>query len=677
MEMKAACRFIAASLAVAAVFPCSVDTSPLFFPWHVPEKFDSAFVRGQLGIVPPTLSPRYKLIAWRYIAGLPLDPQEQAAVLPPPATISSRLPTYSQSTYSTGKASRAEQGAFYENCLPDAFSTAARTRADRQQSYANEALLAGWVKAQSQVFENCAGEKAVYPADPDPSSIPLVRADRQYQIAAAHFYAEDFEDAEQRFRLISTDDSSPWRETAAYMVVRTLIREDSLLHKQNALAEAKAQLQRIADGPFYDSAQGLIRYIDSLVDPASTLKLLAQRLAVLHSGTAFARALGEGTFVLTGNRFSAVLANPDLPEPFDWVGALDSKKSDYSIKRWRETHSTLWLTAALMQATSKDQSSTDLISAGLAVPESSPAFDTVVFHSIRLMVESGRRTEARRRLNALLAGKPGRLDSTTNALRGQRMYLATSFDDLLRWATRRAIGMGQEAYDTGVTVNGPMLDGDSIGVLNAFTPLPKLVEAAQSRHLPGPVRKEIAIAAWTRAVVLGADHLADRLTPILAEANPAWASELEAFRTLQGEQKRFAGALFLARHSDFAPDVEWTFPTGVTWWCAEPLSPRGPAVRPDAVFSAAERAQASRELRQLHSAGAAQAFLAPIIMAWARSNPDDARTPEALHRLVRITRYGCRAGDDNGRISKGAFELLHKRYATSTWARQTPYWFDK
>ena len=73
-------RVLVAFLAVSAIFPCAIDTSPEFVPVHRPEKIDTAFVGGRLGIIPPTLSPVYQLIAWRYLAGMPLNAEEQRAV---------------------------------------------------------------------------------------------------------------------------------------------------------------------------------------------------------------------------------------------------------------------------------------------------------------------------------------------------------------------------------------------------------------------------------------------------------------------------------------------------------------------------------------------------------------------------------------------------------------------
>lgn len=47
-----------------------------------------------------------------------------------------------------------------------------------------------------------------------------------------------------------------------------------------------------------------------------------------------------------------------------------------------------------------------------------------------------------------------------------------------------------------------------------------------------------------------------------------------------------------------------------------------------------------------------------------KTHPDDPRVPETLHLVVRATRFGC-AGNDTGKISKAAFELLLKKYPKS------------
>jgi hypothetical protein len=94
------------------------------------------------------------------------------------------------------------------------------------------------------------------------------------------------------------------------------------------------------------------------------------------------------------------------------------------------------------------------------------------------------------------------------------------------------------------------------------------------------------------------------------------------------------------------------------------------------VLSQKDRDIARHEVGELNQKGSTEAFLAPIFFAWAETHPNDPQVPQALHRLVVVTRYGCRNGDpSSGQISKTAFDLLHKQYPKSPWTAQTPFWF--
>jgi hypothetical protein len=48
--------------------------------------------------------------------------------------------------------------------------------------------------------------------------------------------------------------------------------------------------------------------------------------------------------------------------------------------------------------------------------------------------------------------------------------------------------------------------------------------------------------------------------------------------------------------------------------------------------------------------------------------------PEALHLVVKATRFGC-TDDATGRYSRDAFQLLHKKYEDTKWAKITPFWY--
>jgi hypothetical protein len=100
-----------------------------------------------------------------------------------------------------------------------------------------------------------------------------------------------------------------------------------------------------------------------------------------------------------------------------------------------------------------------------------------------------------------------------------------------------------------------------------------------------------------------------------------------------------------------------------------PLLPPWPSF-----LSADQRMAASAERDRLSHIGTAPNYFGRVVLAWAKAHPEDPRVPEALHLMVRAGHFGC-TNRDTGDFSRQSFELLHRRYAASEWAKQTPYWF--
>src|SRR5262249_26699861 len=140
-----------------------------------------------------------------------------------------------------------------------------------------------WVATQDQVFANCDKGPAL-PAPAEAAASPIIRANRAYQIAAANFYAGNFDQAESQFNAISNDAASPWRGLAPYLVARTLIRKGTLAGGHNVmdqatLARAEAQLRKVladkSESPLHASARGLLNYTRARLAPEERLKELA------------------------------------------------------------------------------------------------------------------------------------------------------------------------------------------------------------------------------------------------------------------------------------------------------------------------------------------------------------------------------------------------------------------
>ena len=213
--------------------PLTAAASGPFFPravftYKVHPHFPlTQFARGELGILLPTYRPSYLYVAYRHLAGLGLDRDEERAVLAlwkealyvnPEPELSGTLKAWLEARSKVpGSGPPPEIDAYrrliaasfftYVNCWGDAFRVAARTLQERAKQFgASSPEVREWLEAQDKVFANCSGGEYI-PSPAGPASPALIRADRAYQIAAAHFYAGHFDEAEKRFREIAKDRS--------------------------------------------------------------------------------------------------------------------------------------------------------------------------------------------------------------------------------------------------------------------------------------------------------------------------------------------------------------------------------------------------------------------------------------------------------------------------------------
>jgi TolA-binding protein len=304
-------RFLASGLLILAfivnALPCGpAYISPVFEYDHAPENPFENFAAGRIGILKPSLRRSVLFAAYRYLNGGGFTAGEQKALVEVwqadfnnkefqdndvseavKAWVAKRRDVVGEEAKSPEIYTEREYGGydFFPNCTKNAFETAAETLADRTSSYGSDSKdVKEWVAAQDQVFQNCTGGKSI-PEEPDASKAVWLQKDRAYQVAAAKFYSLDYEDAKNRFAQIAQDFESPWRETADYLVGRTLIRQASLMKDSSKAAdyyaEAGNRLEGIAggSGKFSDSADGLVGLIKYRLYPKDRVHELAQNLS--------------------------------------------------------------------------------------------------------------------------------------------------------------------------------------------------------------------------------------------------------------------------------------------------------------------------------------------------------------------------------------------------------------
>jgi tetratricopeptide (TPR) repeat protein len=803
--------FAAIFLALLLILPpplalaCGPDfTAPTYTDYNAPDARDSSYVRGKLGLLQRGYYHVYLFEAYRNLSGKPFNAadlvslgfqstpsQQNASPSQNPAepqnwiatwestrdTLLGEKPKNSSRTFDpvgvTRESMRDERYVFYYNCLSGAFENAVHTLQSRAEQFgAQSAVVKDWIAAQDQVFENCSTDMG-YPPKPKPAVIPaashpddpaVIRADRAYQIAAALFYAGDFDAAQKAFEGIAKDSSSPYQKIAPYLRARVLVREGTLEGKDGeydeaALSQAEVQLRAIIadkNSPdFHAAAERLLGFVRIRLHREDRLHELEASLQSSAPSKSFDQDLTDYLWLLDRPVLTktVTIAPPSEGKPAqngvtvdessrltgadmtDWILTFSHSCGecyDHSLQRWNETKSLPWLVAALTQADAKESALPALLAAVSKIGPDSPAYLTLTFHRLRLLEQSGNADGARHDIDQLLAQQGNSMPiSARNEFLALRMKLASNLAEFLQFAPRLStdatgvapIPPGKSDYDPGTpqyAVTRPHFDSDASVVLTEKLPLRLLADAAKSHTLPPSLRSDIAVAAWTRAILLKNDAIAREMTPVLTELVPELKEDLAEYAKTSDAAAGQATAIFaILRSPGFRPFVSaspgrgWFYANkdshfnsidnfGDNWWChfvpsqkdqptnggfyrlfstlrapLREIYPGGVVPEP-AFLSAQDKNSATEELTALADLPSAPRWLGQFTLDWAKAHPDDPRVPEALHNVVRSWRYGCTETDakDAPNYSKDAFEILHTRYPDNDWTKKTPYWFN-
>jgi hypothetical protein len=614
------------------------------------------------------------------------------------------------------------------NCQSEAFETAAATLEERIKLYgADSPRVREWLAAQDAVFSNCHEGNKLPEATNDQD--PMVRADRAYQTAAANFYATNYDVAKQQFDAIAKDKNSPYRIVAPYLAARAMLRKGSFEEKPEdakpSLSEAEQRLNAMLKDSSvklsHHGAQRLLNLVRVRLHPQEKAHELAAQIMKKDAVDDFKQAVWDYTYLLDkligeddeGKRPN-VPAGMTADDLTDWIIAIQSEDdaiAAHSVERWQKTKSGPWLVAALVNAEGKTAGLTELLAAAAEVNETSPAFATVAFHRARLLKATGRVDEGRAVLDHVLAGDRKQLTiSTVNLFLSQRMLFANNLDAFLKDAQRQAAGFSanddgreipEDPKQADETAKGAkfFFDIDAANIFNQAMPIAIMKAAAQSKTLPPNLRKDVAQAAFARAALIDDHESAVQAAAVMQEYYPAVKEFVAAYqRATTPEARRFAAAFLSLKFPGVRPFVS----AGVgrttafddtdsyrdNYWCTQPPVPQAipmsdedpqeankkrPVAVPD--FLKTGQALGARQLAAVQALGTGPNYLCKMAIEWANANPNDPRSPEALHLAVRSTRYGC-TDKETGKWSKAAFDLLHKRYPNTKWATATKYWFN-
>lgn len=676
---------------------CSPAWTPVYAFTRFPGSSRPEFLRGRLGLISGKWDDATLLVAFRYLEGLPLDETSQvsfAAAAPrsqvvsgPDAQMSWRSAVErAGGTTHWIRQEREEHGAgnasygYYANCLDDALRTAAVTLDERVVRYGRGTReVAAWLEAQTVVFENCAGGEHE-PPTLDDSFDTRLRADRDYQRAAAAFYSGRYALAEERFEALARSPSE-WADLAAYLVARAQIRAQRWTAAE---ARLRAVLADASLARWHASARGLLQYVAARARPEEREAELAQRLFARDVAGPLRQNLDDYLWLIRSARPSR---NARSHEFRAWLATLRAESGAdeaETVTRFVERPQSLARLIAVLGARAPDPATGErILQAAARVPPSSPGYLAVNYLRAQRLAERGRHDEAREILDDLLTGSAALSTSDRNALRHLRATVAESLEDFVRFMSMPRVGDAFDSVEGPLLVDGahaPTLDElppEALYVLNNGIPLGAWERLARAEFVPLHWRRLLALSGFARALVDGADGEAVRFARQAATLDPSVAADLRDYVNSDSiDERRFLAALALLRRPAIGYELGLRFGAHEdldrwrgNWWCGGPdttvvtldyrprflgqgatLAPRVPA-QPAAVF------------------------LGDLVVGYARRHLHDHRVPEALHRVVRATRFGCGLGA-NGRVSRAAFELLHRRFPASEWTRRTPYWFD-
>lgn len=682
-------------------------------------------IRGELGVFEPGYSSAWVFAAWRQLVGLGLveSDYEKLIWLVSPDDAESREGTRAWDAArkevagegigwlgTTREKSASEDSlrswTWFDNCLPDAFETAAETLRARAAEYGSEDLaVREWIRGQDAVFENCSDGEV----DPEPASDdwPVwLQKDRAYQRAAAALYSERYDEAAEQFADIAADAESPWRTVSGYLVGRALARSG---RHDEAIEQYRAVLSDPAAAEFHASARGLIDHLRYRSDADALRADIVSRLSASPLPETLAQDLVDFSRLAAGRAGLESKVDPLT----DWYLAVKGWTPPAAVvERWRAErdgpHAAAWRWAALLRANASDmvlsyglevealprEAIDELLAADTFEPGSTGAVSEA-YHRARLLLDVGRDDEAIPILESAVQGEYGSVATAdTNLILAQRLRAARSLDEIVRFGQMVPTEVGWNYDDRWPLAGGqeiPTWDGGPLWHLTAATMLNGLSPSALSALVtPESVDDELLRAetlrvAWTRAVALEDGAAVVDLARRLIDIDKSLAPQLEPLLSAPGVKRAFVAPLVILRFPGLHPDLHWgvSRPTAVgeldayysDWWCSGDTFDLPHPHELKAVGAATPKNLDARQgLLELPSA---PIWLGRRVLDYADAHPDDPRVPEALHRVVRVTRHGCDWNADGfGEVSKAAFQRLHERYPESPWTEKTPYWFD-
>lgn len=687
---------------------------------HHPDTTWAEVVGGRLGILRPGLPKDHLVVSYRHLMGLPVDP----SLWNPPSPQAGDGPSepYVPAAQQWQKAMVSLPGAntqaldverttpsyqWFPNVGDHAIQLALDTLHERGRAHGvSSPEVLAWAKAQDQVFRSTPKE----PRIPDPITSPeWLSKDRDYQRAAALFYADRWDEARAAFSAIARDPRSSWRAWGGFLIARCWMRQANLGPDDEASAgwaQARLQLESLLRDPSFSAihqeAKDYLEYVRYRTEPEAMRAEALEGLVRVQSGPAWLEQLKQAGRRVRETK-SGGMAPPGLSARASdleaWLEVMESERpvTETIETRWAETKAVPWLVAGLAALPADHRLRAELEQAASKVPRSHPAWSSLHWHAIRANLEDAGPGAFSSRLHEAMKERwPAWAE---NQLRAQGRARTETLAEWTLWMASRVVAIRNDFQEPGEPPILPegtakrygkdpmLLDRGVVETLNLRFPLKTLVALAESSNLPAPLRSDLDQVCWVRALLLDDGEMERRLRPRL---DPVVRSAVpKDLQTLPSSTKEFREVQVLMAHPGLSPLVEeglgrsnygWVPLTeavswGSNWWRlseskAGPLQPAVPLFLTSQDLKVCES-----EWVRLRRFSSARHWFGRVVTSYAEAHPDDPAVPWALHRFVRITRNAEGYDEDLSRLGQKAFHLLHRRYPGSPWTKKTPVYY--
>lgn len=733
--------------------------TPIFVFTSRPENAE-AFAQGNIGIIQPEYYRSVLFVAYRELNKIPFSDEEQkllvrdwdaeykledsneptkmAAIGNWIALRKKVLATGNEPKINTDRSFNNSYDVF-QNCTASAFDNAAKTLAARiAENSQTDANVKDWVQAQDLVFANCSETKTI-PEEAKQNAPVWLKNDRDYQIAAAYFYATNYDEAEKRFASIEKDKSSPWHELSAYLLARVALRRACAVSSDASLNENAQKTQRfvyyqqaenqltsiLADqslSQFHGTAKQLVNLITFRTNPEKLHGLLAKKLLeptgdayFFQNLTDYRRLLDKVTEGGTLGDAEKLLAKfREQSDLTDWIFTVQNVEKDafgHAVSKWRASKSEAWLVASLMKASKDVSELPELITASKKVARTSPAFLTVAYHVVRVQMVQGEIDEPRKLLDSILNDNSLQMSvSTANSFFSERLLLAQNLDEFVQFSQRRAAAFGYNGINTQLVdlaeipkegedynkkdrpwISRSMFDTDSTWVMNTQLPLSLLKKVALHANLPDYLKPRLMVSAWARAVLLNNEKTALALAPDMMNCISELKSYMPDFiKAKNSETRSFEASWIMLNNPAMRPVVDYGLERQAgfsdidnyrdNWWCYreqayKPENSDAAELLVPGFISKAELAEATAENDSISRHAASGSN---YLAAEASAWATSLTTEKRLPNALYLAVKATRFGCQNcetGKISKAAFDILKTRFGNTPWKKKTPYWF--